>query len=313
MAALYSIQPRLNGYWGPPRLLQQPQTNGGDIANDSVIDSQNDSNDEETDDLHILVVQSQTKEEQLMTITAAYLCEKDSLSGHTLSCWKRSGLQGMTVLQKSCTLTFSLTHFLTDTFEKSGLTVPRGRRILWRISSWPLMHLLEEIRTLFQRASRMKEKRMVLVDEDDHSIHARQQFSRFPFLAKCQVEWDNSKQQTASYSNTALMVTVRGDLNLRWLMNHQVQFSTWGVSLLRLQPLVNLVSLESFVSNRNKSDVIFLMNPLLWMKNGLFLWPLEAVDQWLRFPAIDLFSLSLVCYTHGNPFSPLSWISTNSM
>ena len=37
-----------------------------------------------------------------MTISAAYLCEKDSLSGQTLSCWKRSSLQGMTVLQKSC-------------------------------------------------------------------------------------------------------------------------------------------------------------------------------------------------------------------
>jgi hypothetical protein len=74
---------------------------------DSIIASQNDSNDEETDDLHIFVVQrrisSECPEERLMTISAAYLCEKDSLSGQTLSCWKRSSLQGMTVLQKSCT------------------------------------------------------------------------------------------------------------------------------------------------------------------------------------------------------------------
>ena len=71
-----------------------------------IIASQDDSNDEETDDLHIFVVQrqinSECQEERLMTISAAYLCEKDSLSGQTLSCWKRSSLQCMTVLQQSC-------------------------------------------------------------------------------------------------------------------------------------------------------------------------------------------------------------------
>ncbi len=69
--------------------------------------SQADSNDEETDDLHIFVVQRQINaeclEERLMTVSAGYLCEKDSLSGQTLSCWKRSSLQSMAVLQQSNT------------------------------------------------------------------------------------------------------------------------------------------------------------------------------------------------------------------
>jgi hypothetical protein len=78
----------------------------------------------------------------------------------------------------------------------------------------------------------------------------------FLFCVNWRVEWGNSKQQknhqqTASYSNTALMVTsyrmvlVCGDP--RWLTSHQVQFWTWGGrgrgSLLSLQQLVNLVSL----------------------------------------------------------------------
>jgi hypothetical protein len=72
-----------------------------------IVVSQDDSNDEETDDLHIFVVQRQInaecQEERLMTVSAGYLCEKDSLSGQTLSCWKRSSLQSMTVLQQSNT------------------------------------------------------------------------------------------------------------------------------------------------------------------------------------------------------------------
>lgn len=67
--------------------------------------SQDDSNDEDTDDLHVFVVQRQInsdlQEERLVTVSAAYLCEKDSLSGQTLSCWKRSSLQCVTVLQES--------------------------------------------------------------------------------------------------------------------------------------------------------------------------------------------------------------------
>ena len=47
------------------------------------------------------------------------------------------------------------------------------------------------------------------------------------------------------------MALVRGDP--RWLMNNQVQFRTWGVSLLSLQQLVNLVSLV-------KSQPIFLLS-----------------------------------------------------
>lgn len=70
-----------------------------------VIASQGDSNDEDSDDLHVFVVQRQInsdlQEERLMTVSAAYLCEKDSLSGQTLSCWKRSSLQCVTVLQQS--------------------------------------------------------------------------------------------------------------------------------------------------------------------------------------------------------------------
>lgn len=72
----------------------------------------------------------------------------------------------------------------------------------------------------------------------------------FLFCITCRVDWGNGQhqqQQMANYDNTALMVTsdrmalVRGDP--RWLTSHQVQFRTWGVSLLSLQQLVNLVSL----------------------------------------------------------------------
>ena len=73
----------------------------------------------------------------------------------------------------------------------------------------------------------------------------------FLFCLVCRVEWTNGnkeqQQQTANYNNAALMVSsdrmalVRGDP--RWLTSHQVQFRTWGVSLVSLQQLVNLVSL----------------------------------------------------------------------
>ncbi len=77
----------------------------------------------------------------------------------------------------------------------------------------------------------------------------------FLFCLACRVEWSNDnvtnvkeqQHQAANYSNAALMVTsdrlalVRGDP--RWLTSHQVQFRTWGVALLSLQQLVNLVSL----------------------------------------------------------------------
>ena len=56
----------------------------------------------DSDDLHVFVVQRQIgdsqSEERLLTVSAAYLCEKDTLSGATLAYWKRSSLQFMTVL-----------------------------------------------------------------------------------------------------------------------------------------------------------------------------------------------------------------------
>lgn len=53
------------------------------------------------DDLYVFIVQRQmgdSQEERLLTVSAAYLCEKDTTSGATLSCWKRSSLQCVKVL-----------------------------------------------------------------------------------------------------------------------------------------------------------------------------------------------------------------------
>lgn len=71
----------------------------------------------------------------------------------------------------------------------------------------------------------------------------------FLFCLTCRVDWEASKgqQHSADYRNAALMVTsdrialIRGDL--RWLSSPQVEFRTWGVSLLSLHQVVNLVSL----------------------------------------------------------------------
>lgn len=100
---------------------------------------------------------------------------------------------------------------------------------------------------------------LVRGDQDTNSVssmegeparrHLSDSSSRvFLFCLTCHMEWGNGQQKhTATYDNTALMVTsdrmalVRGDP--RWLTSHQVQFRTWGVSLLSLQQLVNLVSL----------------------------------------------------------------------
>lgn len=72
----------------------------------------------------------------------------------------------------------------------------------------------------------------------------------FLFCGVCRVEWGNEREnqeQATSFNNAALMVTndrlalIRGDP--RWLMSPQIQFRKWGVALLSLQQLVNLVSL----------------------------------------------------------------------
>ena len=150
-----------------------------------------------------------------------------------------------------------------DTLEKSGLTVPPWKTDLMADQWLALDGLVRGDQDTVSTGS--------ADDGETDGVGSTKTTTRFMsdsnsrvflFCVNCQVEWGNSKQQqnhqqTASYSNTALMVTsdrmalVRGDP--RWLMNNQVQFRTWGVSLLSLQQLVNLVSLV-------KSQPIFLLS-----------------------------------------------------
>ena len=70
----------------------------------TAINDSKEEESEESDDLHIFVVMrhfNSSQEERLLTITAAYLCEKDTLNGQTLQYWQRSKLQSMTILQES--------------------------------------------------------------------------------------------------------------------------------------------------------------------------------------------------------------------
>lgn len=130
--------------------------------------------------------------------------------------------------------------FLTDVYEKSGLTVPALRTDLMA-DQWLALDGL--VRGDEQSANDDAESTGIVARSDSNS-------RVFLFCVICRVEWGNNLQQqpqTADYDNTALMVTsdrmalVRGDP--RWLTSHQVQFRTWGVSILSLQQLVNLVSL----------------------------------------------------------------------
>ena len=69
----------------------------------------------------------------------------------------------------------------------------------------------------------------------------------FVLCVECQMEWKEPQPQSTDYPNVSLMVTydrialISGDP--RWLLSRQVHFRTWGVALLSVQLIVNLVSL----------------------------------------------------------------------
>lgn len=84
----------------------------------------------------------------------------------------------------------------------------------------------------------------------------------FVLCVECQMEWKEPQPQSTDYPNVSLMVTydrialISGDP--RWLLSRQVHFRTWGVALLSVQLIVNLVSLESFVNHPEKLRLYFV-------------------------------------------------------
>lgn len=145
------------------------------------------------------------------------------------------------VLLRDQRRTRNVTLFLTDVYQKSGLTAPDLRTDLMT-DQWLALDG-------FVRGDQQSTSDDV---ETADTAHSDNNSRVFLFCITCRVEWDNShqQQQSADYDNTALMVTndrmalVRGDP--RWLASHQVQFRTWGVSLISLQQFVNLVNLVRF-------------------------------------------------------------------
>lgn len=162
-----------------------------------------------------------------------------SLIGHQGLVLKFGNTASHLLLLRDQRRTRNVIVFLTDVYEKSGLAVPALRTDLMS-DQWLALDGL--VRGDQQSVNDDVESTGIVVRSDSSS-------RVFLFCVTCRVEWGNHLQQpqTDDYNNTALMVTsdrmalVRGDP--RWLMSHQVQFRTWGVSILSLQQLVNLVSL----------------------------------------------------------------------
>ena len=69
----------------------------------------------------------------------------------------------------------------------------------------------------------------------------------FLMCVECRLEWKDPQQCSDYGGNVSLMVTgdrialISGDP--RWLLSRQIHFRTWGIALLSLQLVINLISL----------------------------------------------------------------------
>lgn len=118
---------------------------------------------------------------------------------------------------------------------------------------------------------------------------------------ECRLEWKDPQQCSDYGGNVSLMVTgdrialISGDP--RWLLSRQIHFRTWGIALLSLQLVINLISLESFVNHPEKLRLNFI-DEASNLQEG---WTLsmatrDAVDQLIeavRHPWEAMFSVEL--------------------
>ena len=74
----------------------------------------------------------------------------------------------------------------------------------------------------------------------------------FLMCVECRLEWKDPQQCSDYGGNVSLMVTgdrialISGDP--RWLLSRQIHFRTWGIALLSLQLVINLISLVPLLS-----------------------------------------------------------------
>ena len=85
----------------------------------------------------------------------------------------------------------------------------------------------------------------------------------FLLCVECQLEWKEPQQCSDYGANVSLMVTcdrmalISGDP--RWLLSRQIHFRTWGVAILSLQLIVNLVSLVPLPTLTAHYYLLFLL------------------------------------------------------
>jgi len=156
--------------------------------------------------------------------------------------------QSFVLLLRDTRRTKNVAHFLLASLEKSGLVVPTMTTELMA-TQWSAMDGLVR-----GHGEEVEEG-----DEHDGPNRSGSGQHQGVFLF-CEVRLDyggNSPQQTGSYTHAALMVTsdrmalIRGDP--RWLLpnangGNTIHFRRWGLALLSLQQVVNLISLVRFQS-----------------------------------------------------------------
>lgn len=154
--------------------------------------------------------------------------------------------QSFVLLLRDTRRTKNVAHFLLASLEKSGLVVPTMTTELMA-TQWSAMDGLVR-----GHGEEVEEG-----DEHDGPNRSGSGQHQGVFLF-CEVRLDyggNSPQQTGSYTHAALMVTsdrmalIRGDP--RWLLpnangGNTIHFRRWGLALLSLQQVVNLISLVRY-------------------------------------------------------------------
>ena len=155
------------------------------------------------------------------------------------------------VLLRDQRRTKNVAHFIASALEKSGLAVPGVRKDLM-IAQWSALDGL--VRGDQQQSDTISNSsNQDVMTSSVTSIGAGGGTGGvFLYCVSCQVEWQQqSTSSSTNYVNAALMVTsdrialIRGDP--RWLTAHQIEFRTFGVALLSLQQVVNLVSLVNLL------------------------------------------------------------------
>lgn len=216
--------------------------------------------------------------------------ESSFLLSHLTSLMATIGYQGLVIQFQSATVnlillrdqrrTKNVAHFIASALEKSGLSVPAVRRDLM-IAQWSALDGLvrgDEHLSDSSSGQDVMTSSVTSLSPGGGGV--------FLFCVTCQVEWQQQQPSatSTSYGNAALMVTsdrialIRGDP--RWLTTDQIEFRTFGVALLSLQQVVNLVSLESFVSRPEQLRCYFLDEASnLEEKWTVSLATREAVDQ----------------------------------